>query len=144
MRSHLAMVALLAVGALMSATGSALAFQGFGRSGDDASKAQYPPGTNLPTNQPGRPGGELGPAPSNQPDPPGGPPLVGGPNQPERPTVVVDGDVLGVADTEVPRQVEAGSTLPFTGFAALPVLVLAVGLLAAGLVIRRTTGRKPG
>ncbi len=42
------------------------------------------------------------------------------------------------------RQVEAGaetdSTRPFTGFAAIPVLIGGIALLSAGLVLRRRTG----
>ena len=41
------------------------------------------------------------------------------------------------------RQVEAGandSNLPFTGFAAIPVLIGGIALLSAGLVLRRRTG----
>ena len=43
------------------------------------------------------------------------------------------------------RQVEAGATrparsLPFTGFAAVPVLLGGIALLSAGLVLRRRTG----
>jgi hypothetical protein len=41
------------------------------------------------------------------------------------------------------RQVEAGANnneLPFTGFAAIPVLIGGIALLSAGLVLRRRTG----
>jgi hypothetical protein len=42
------------------------------------------------------------------------------------------------------RQVEAGDTtgssLPFTGFAAVPILLGGIVLLSAGLVLRRRTG----
>ena len=130
MRSHVTLVALLVVGILMSASGTALAFQGFGQSGDDASKAQYPVDTSGPSNEPDRPGE----------------PGVGGPNLPERPTIAPQ-DVLSdtsfgsVPDDTVPRQIEAGSTLPFTGFVAIPVLVLGVALVLAGLALRRQAPR---
>lgn len=38
------------------------------------------------------------------------------------------------------RQVEAGATgtqLPFTGFAAIPILLIGIAMLSAGLVLRR-------
>ena len=44
------------------------------------------------------------------------------------------------------RQVEAGantnSKLPFTGFAAVPVLLGGIALLSVGLVLRRRTGEQ--
>ena len=44
------------------------------------------------------------------------------------------------------RQVEAGadtnSSLPFTGFAAVPILLGGIALLSAGLVLRRRTGEQ--
>ena len=48
--------------------------------------------------------------------------------------------------TQPARQVEAGantnSNLPFTGFAAVPVLLGGIALLSAGLVLRRRTGEQ--
>jgi hypothetical protein len=47
------------------------------------------------------------------------------------------------SNTQPARQVEAGannSQLPFTGFAAIPVLLGGIALLSAGLVLRRRTG----
>ena len=40
-------------------------------------------------------------------------------------------------DAQVPAQVESGDSLPFTGFAAIPVLAIGVALVGAGLVLRR-------
>jgi hypothetical protein len=141
MRPYLTIVALLVVATLMSATGTGVAFQGFGQSGSDASKAQYPVDLSGPTNQPDLPTSE---------EPAEGPPVVGGPNQPERPTIVDRQDVLSEEafggsfgdDPQLPRQVEAGTSLPFTGFAAIPVLVLAVALVVAGLALRRQAPRE--
>ena len=55
------------------------------------------------------------------------------------------GPVAGEEDNDVQpaRQVEAGANndeLPFTGFAAIPVLIGGIALLSAGLVLRRRTG----
>ena len=47
--------------------------------------------------------------------------------------------------TQPARQVEAGAntgSLPFTGFAAIPVLLGGIVLLSAGLVLRRRTGER--
>ena len=53
------------------------------------------------------------------------------------------GDVLGEEESsnnvQPARQVETGSSLPFTGFLALPVLLGGVALLSGGLVLRRRT-----
>jgi hypothetical protein len=51
----------------------------------------------------------------------------------------------GGNDTQPSRQAEAGDTtsgtsLPFTGFAAVPILLGGIALLSAGLVLRRRTG----
>jgi len=35
------------------------------------------------------------------------------------------------------QQAEEGESLPFTGLAAIPILVVGIGLLASGLVLRR-------
>jgi hypothetical protein len=40
-------------------------------------------------------------------------------------------------DAQVAQQVESGDSLPFTGFAAIPVLAIGVALVGAGLVLRR-------
>jgi hypothetical protein len=108
MRSRLAILAMLVVGMLMSGTGAGLAVQGFDQSGDDASQAQYPPGGE---------GDVLGEEDS------------GGPVSPEE-TDTVD-------DAQVAQQVESGDALPFTGFAAIPVVLAGVALIGAGLMLRR-------
>ena len=50
----------------------------------------------------------------------------------------------GGNDVQPARQVEAGANdqleLPFTGFAAIPILLGGIALLSAGLVLRRRTG----
>ena len=94
---------------LLSGTGAGLAVQGFDQSGDDASQAQYPPGGE---------GDVLGEEDS------------GGP--------IAENNVKDNDDVaQVAQQVESGDSLPFTGFAAIPVLVVGVALLGAGLVLRR-------
>jgi hypothetical protein len=107
MRSRLAILAMLVVGMLMSGTGAGLAVQGFDQSGDDASQAQYPPQGE---------GDVLGEEDS------------GGPLAENN----SDDD-----DAQVAQQVESGDSLPFTGFAAIPVLVAGVALIGGGLMLRR-------
>jgi hypothetical protein len=75
--------------------------------GDDASEVQYPPKNE---------GNVLGEEDS-------------GGNLPEEEAVE--------EDAQVAQQVEAGDSLPFTGFVAIPVLVGGVALLAGGMVLRR-------
>jgi hypothetical protein len=108
MRSRLAILAMLVLGMLLSGTGAGLAVQGFGDSGDDASQAQYPPKDE---------GDVLGEEDS-------------GGNLPESDEAVDD-------EAQVAEQVEAGDSLPFTGFAAIPVLIGGVALIGGGLALRR-------
>jgi hypothetical protein len=107
MRSRLAILAMLVVGMLMSGTGAGLAVQGFDQSGDDASEVQYPPKGE---------GNVLGEEDS------------GGPLAENN----SDDD-----DAQVAQQVEAGDSLPFTGFAAIPVVLAGVALIGGGLMLRR-------
>jgi len=65
-----------------------------------------------------------------------------------------DGDVAGtsagggnddppVAAAQASRQLESDgrAELPFTGYAAVPTLLIGIGLLAMGLILRRNPGR---
>jgi hypothetical protein len=109
MRSRLAILAMLVVGMLLSGTGAGLALQGFDQSGGDASQVEYPPGSE---------GDVLGEEDS------------GGP-------IVRNQDDNDNDDAQVAQQVEAGDSLPFTGFAAIPVVLVGVALVGAGLALRR-------
>jgi hypothetical protein len=108
MRSRLAILAMLVVGILMSGTGAGLAVQGFDQSGDDASQAQYPNGGG---------GNVLGEETESGP-------------LPDDEDVVQD-------EAQVAQQVESGDSLPFTGFAAIPVVLAGVALIGGGLMLRR-------
>jgi hypothetical protein len=49
------------------------------------------------------------------------------------------------APAQAPQQVAAtqdGDSLPFTGFTAIPVLLLGIALLSTGVLLRRKTGRE--
>ena len=123
MRSRLAIIAMLVFGGLLSTGGGALAVSGFSSQQDNAAETQYGPSTDDKGDQ-----GVLGEDESGGPaaeteDNPGG----GGDNA-----------------VQPARQVEAGvqatggeEQLPFTGFAAIPILLGGVALLATGLALRR-------
>ena len=126
MKSRIAILSMLVVGMLTTTTGAGLAVSGFAGN-DSASVAQYGKKTT---------GGQnvLGEEGDNAPNRGGN----GGGN---------GGGVAGEEALQPTRQVEAGADdgdsggqLPFTGFAAIPVLLGGVALLSTGLVLRRRTG----
>jgi hypothetical protein len=125
MKSRLVILSMLVVGMLLSTAGAGLAVSGVAGL-DNASKAQY--GS---TSTPSGGGGVLGDEDSGNnvlPENGGGTGPTGGSGKAVQPA----------------RQVEAGATtnskLPFTGFAAIPVLLGGIALLSVGLVLRRRTG----
>ena len=121
MRSRLAILLMLVLGLTFSTTGAGLAISGFADGGGQAASTQYDDdddgGGVLPDSDDGDNGGGGG---------------GGG--------VTPDSD--DQADVQPARQFESagtGGSLPFTGFAAIPVLLLGLGLLSAGLIVRRTS-----
>jgi hypothetical protein len=114
MKSRLTILAMLVAGMLLCTTGAGLAVSGLSSKGN-ASSAAYPDE---------RPQGDvLGEEESG-----------GGGEQP--------GEQAPAAEAAQPaRQVEAGAgnELPFTGYAALPVLLGGAVLLGGGLVLRSRT-----
>ena len=127
MRSRLAIIAMLVFGMLLSTGGGALAVSGFASQQDNAAQGQY--------------GGVQGEEDEDQGD------------QGDQGTLGEEesggGAPAGSEDngTQPARQVEAGAQatggeeqLPFTGFAAIPILVGGVALLAGGLVLRHRAG----
>jgi len=112
MRSRLAILLMLVVGMLFGATGAGLAVQGFTDSGNDASIAQYPDDEED--------GGVLG-------------------EEAESDGSAAGEEAAGGDEAQVAQQVEAGDSLPFTGFAAIPVLLVGIALVGAGMVLRRRT-----
>jgi hypothetical protein len=107
MRSRLAILAMLVAGLLFAGTGAGLAVQGFDQSGSDASQAQYPGGGGDVLGEEDSGGGEVTPE-----------------------ETVND-------EAQVAQQVESGDSLPFTGFAAIPVVLAGVALIGGGLMLRR-------
>jgi hypothetical protein len=142
MRSRLAITTLLATGALMSSGGAALGVSAL--STDlTASSAQYgtpavqsaPPasGTLGATTQGA--GDAVSPAGTTAPTSTRGQSAVAGARTSAAPRAVA----------QAPRQLETSSAdkLPFTGFAAIPLLLVGLALLGSGLVLRRGTRRAP-
>ena len=122
MRSRLAIIAMLVFGGLLSTGGGALAISGFASQQDNAAQSQYG-GVQGEEDQGDQ--GTLG-----EEDSGGGAPSGSDDN-----------------GTQPARQVEAGAQgtggeeqLPFTGFAAIPILLGGVALLTTGLVLRRRSG----
>lgn len=151
MKSRFAILAMLVTGMLLSTAGAGLALQG-----DNASVSQY--GTPVCTPTPT--GGGVNPAETPQGGGGGGTDVCeeGGvlpaeENNPgseqggETPSEETEGGVLPAEETDVAqpqRQVAAQaetSQLPMTGFAAIPVLVGGLALLAGGLILRRRTSQ---
>jgi hypothetical protein len=129
MKARLAIVAMVAFGMLFSTAGAGLAVSGITSSSDNASVAQY--GTPTPPPGGGEEGGVL-PAEETNNAPAGG----------VSPAEESGGSAPAEEEQAQPaRQVEAttASQLPFTGFAAIPVMLGGIALLTGGLVLRRRT-----
>jgi hypothetical protein len=125
MRSRLAILGMLVLGMVLSTGGAGLAVSGFASQTGNASQAEYGTVTATPTEE----GAVLGEDESGGPaagteDNNGSP--TGGTTQPTR-------------QVESGAQGNGGGQLPFTGFAAIPILLGGVALLATGLVMRRRT-----
>jgi len=126
MKSRLVVLTTLVLGMLLSTAGAGLAVSGIS---GNAAEDQYE--TPTPSTSPTGGSGVLGDEDTGtgaQPDDEAG---GGGPG---------GDDGAGVQPS---RQVEAGANdneLPFTGFAAVPILLGGLVLLTAGLVLRRRTG----
>jgi hypothetical protein len=122
MRARATIVTMLVLGLVFGTSGVGLAVTGF-TADDQASIAQYgtsPPGQGVKGERPGK----------------GSPDLVLGAKDQSRNTPVQAArQVQGVA---------ASSNLPFTGYAAIPVLLLGLALFGGGLVLHRSATRNDG
>jgi hypothetical protein len=149
---------MVAFGMLFSTAGAGLAVSGIASDTNNASVAQYGTPTPTPTATPcgnnssssssaaseecaptptptasnNTPEGGVLPAEETNNAPSGGTAPAEETNTNTPPTT---------SDTQPTRQVEAtaGSQLPFTGFAAIPVMLGGIALLTGGLVLRRRT-----
>jgi hypothetical protein len=123
MRSRLAIIAMLVFGGLLSTGGGALAVSGFASQQDNAAQGQYG-GVQGEEDQGDQ--GTLG-----EEDSGGGAPSGGSEDNGTQPARQVEAGAQGTGGEE---------QLPFTGFAAIPILLGGVALLTTGLVLRRRSG----
>ena len=125
MKSRLVVLTMLVLGMLLSTTGAGLAVSGCQAATPSIAQYAHPVAQRW-RRRPRRPGlGRRRAAEHRQ-------------RQRPPPPAVSEG-----ADVQPSRQVEAGANdnkLPFTGFAAIPILLGGIALLSAGLVLRRRTG----
>ncbi len=150
MKSRLAMTAMLVSGLLMSGTGATLAVSG---STDNAATAQYP-AVATPTTRSEQPpvapptSGVLPAGPTSGGEAPAPAPTDGGTAPATAPKAAPKAQEEAPAAREQgaqPAQQVAASTgngekqLPFTGFAAIPILLGGIALMGGGLVMRRRT-----
>ena len=117
MRSRLAILGMLVLGMVLSTGGAGLAVSGFANPKGNAAQTQYGGGGGGGSQPEEEVLGEEGTG--------GG----GGGTQPE--------EVQPERQAELGVQNTGGEQLPFTGFAAIPVLLGGVALLGGGLVLRR-------
>lgn len=139
MRSRIAITALLASGALLSSGGAAIGVTALSTT-SDASQAQYGPVATNPA------------AAQSQPLSPQGDTLAGvdegvsPASAPASSSGVKDAaaETTPTAAAQPARQLESdsGDTLPFTGYAAIALLLAGMALLVSGLVLRRSTTRR--
>src|SRR5688572_24120700 len=119
MRSRLAIIAMLVFGMVLSTGGGALAVSGFTSQQGNAAQGQYQQGVD---DEDDGDTGVLGE------DEDSGPADEGAP--------AGDEAVQPARQVEAGAQATGGEQLPFTGFAAIPILLGGVALLASGLVLR--------
>ncbi len=144
MKSRLVILSMLVFGMLLSTAGAGLAVSGL-NGNNNASIAQY--GTPTPTPTAGGVLGEQNSGGGSQdvlPQTSGGGNGPGnGPSGGKGPSAATGNAVQPARQVEAGASPSSGSQLPFTGFAAIPILLGGIALLTTGLVLRRrTTGER--
>lgn len=139
MKPRLAATALLVAGMFFTGSGATLAVISDTGSAAQVQYPETPTAGELPTQQGG--GGQTEVLGEN----------FGGGNAPagEGGASVLGDNASGGGDSAAPAAVEAtrqlalegGDELPFTGFAAIPVLIAGIVMLAFGMTMRRTLAR---
>ena len=122
MRSRLAIIAMLVFGGLLSTGGGALAVSGFASQQGNAAQGQYGPSNDQ--GDQGVLGEDESGGPAGESEDNGG----GGEDNAVQPARQVEAGVQATGGEE---------QLPFTGFAAIPILLGGVALLTTGFVLRR-------
>ena len=137
LRSRIAITLMLVFGFAFSGAGVGMAVTGVTAQDQSAAAAQYgaPPAPPTQSSNPPAPGGTLAPEPA-APAPPNE--VIGEVDEGEE----TPEEVAPTRDepAEEVRQLAAeqgGEQLPFTGFAAIPVLLLGFALLTGGFALRR-------
>ena len=120
MKSRLSIILALALGMMLSTAGAGLAVSGFASGNNDASVAQYGEGDV---------GGQGGVLPEQS----------GGGDSDVTPAGGGEETLQPSRQAEAGVQSTGGEQLPFTGFAAIPILIGGVALLSTGLIMRRRT-----
>lgn len=128
MKSRVAITAVLMLGLFTGGTGTTLALSGSSDEGN-ASQAQYPRG-----------GGNnvLGQQQGSNPSNPRSGNVLG--TTESSPSATSPGAVQGSQQVVA---TQGGSSLPFTGLAAIPIIILGLALLGAGAMMYRSTRQTP-
>lgn len=133
MRARMTILATLVVGMMMMGTGGALAVSGLS-AGTSASHGQYGPVSG------GGQGGVLGRQTDSCSNPSGSGSGSGNSGSSTGSGERCGGGTGTVAAVQTNRQTSSGGkSLPFTGFLAIPVLLIGMALLGTGFVMRRKT-----
>jgi hypothetical protein len=124
LRSRMALTMMLVLGVMVSGAGGALALSGSSSSGN-AARSQYCP--------PASANGQGGQNSNSQSDT--------GRRCGQRTGVGTLGDGGGPGDAQATRQSAGNKKLPFTGYGAIPVIIVGLGLVIVGVTLRRQAGR---
>jgi hypothetical protein len=142
-RLSLGIAALLAAGLVLSGGGAAAAISGFAAD-TTAVNAQYStPTGSPPVSGSGTRGSTVGVAGETDTNPTNTStsPSLGTQGEPdEAPTPPATAN----APSQVVAAADSGDTLPFTGFAAIPIVIVGALLIAAGALLRRRTRQVGG